>query len=155
MNRLTPITPNPRRSAATRGGLALVELVAVLVVLAAIALVAVPRLGRAETVDLGASARGDLAVLRNAIELYAADHGGAYPPLEGFEAALTGPAGGQGPYLQGIPGPDAGSTEATGLPRIAAFPAPGPAAAGPSAPPAVWFYDEQSGRIRPNPAAPR
>jgi len=136
----------------------MVELAVVLVLLAAIALVAVPRLGRAETGDPGASVRGDLAVLRNAIELYAADHAGAYPPLKGFEAALTGSADGQGPYLQGIPHPAPGSTTAAGTPRVAAFPIPGPAAAtaaGPTHRPAIWFYDERSGRIQPNAAALR
>ena len=154
-----PMMKTPPPSPARRAGLALAEGVVVLVVLAAVALVAVPRLSQADTRDPGASARGDLAVLRNAIELYAADHGGAYPPLEGFETALTRPVDGHGPYLQGIPGPgfrsDSAGTEIAQSPQLAAFPGP---AAGPAQTPdsaVVWLYDEQTGRIQPNVAALR
>lgn len=142
-----------RRPAATRSGLALVELVVLLVVFAAIAVVAVPRLGRAEADPLGASVRGDLAVLRNAIELYAADHSGAYPPLKGFEAALTRPLNGQGPYLQAVPGLAAQNPEAAAAPRVSSF-ASAHATPG-STFDIAWFYDEKTGRIRHNTSAGR
>ena len=107
--------------------------------------------------------RGDLAVLRNAIELYAADHGGAYPPLEGFETALTRRSvDGHGPYLQGIPGPgfrsdseSSGSTGSARSPRLAVFPGPAADLAAAPGPAVAWLYDEQTGRIQPNVAALR
>ena len=155
----SPTTSTARRFTAARRGLALTELVVVLVVLATVALVAVPRLSQADTTDSETAVRGDLAVLRNAIELYAADHDGAYPPLDGFTAALTGSVDGHGPYLQAIPGPGFPSDSAVdggpSSPRLAAFPGPATRLAEAPGPAIAWMYDEQSGRIQPNVAALR
>ncbi len=153
------MTPSPlpavphRPRTATRSGLALVELAVILVVLAVIAVVAVPRLGRAQADPLNATVRGDLAVLRNAIELYAADHDGAYPPIQDFETVLTQPLNGQGPYLQAVPGLGDRSPRAQDAPRVAPFASPHtPSDASPTV---AWFYDERTGRIQPNIAAGR
>lgn len=138
-----------RTTTPARRGLAITELVVALVVLAAIAALAVPRLVRAESHDPAASVRGDLAVLRNAIELYAADHDGSYPPLEGFEAALTRAHNGQGPYLQVIPTPRRDDTSPARTPRIAGFPVAGPQNSV-SIIDADWLYDPQTGQVRAN-----
>jgi prepilin-type N-terminal cleavage/methylation domain-containing protein len=57
----------------------LVELVIVIVIIGVIAAIAIPRLSRGATGADESGLRGDLAVLRNAIELYASEHSGAYP----------------------------------------------------------------------------
>lgn len=67
----------------------LVELVIVVVILGIIGAIAIPRMSRGAA---GASDSGlvsDLAVLRNAIELYAAEHNGAYPTASDFAAQMT------------------------------------------------------------------
>ncbi|MEE9294760.1 MAG: prepilin-type N-terminal cleavage/methylation domain-containing protein [Phycisphaerae bacterium] len=63
----------------SKPGFSLVELVIVIVIIGIIAAIAVPRISRGAA-GAGASAlRGDLYVLRNAIDLFAAEHMGAYP----------------------------------------------------------------------------
>lgn len=57
----------------------LVELVIVIVIIGVIAAIAIPRLSRGATGADESGLRGDLAVLRNAIELYASEHSGDYP----------------------------------------------------------------------------
>jgi len=73
----------------TRRAFSLVELVIVIVILGIIGAIAVPRM------SAGASGAGessfvtDLAALRNAIELYAAEHGGEYPTEAAIVDQLT------------------------------------------------------------------
>ncbi len=70
----------------------MVELVIVIVIIGVIAAVAVPRISRgAKGADL-AALRASLAGLRNAIDMYAAEHGGAFPTgadQAAIEAVLT------------------------------------------------------------------
>lgn len=61
-----------------RRALSLVEIIVALVVLGLVAVIAVPRLSRAQSLDPGAELRADLRVLRCAIEAYYQDHG-VYP----------------------------------------------------------------------------
>ncbi len=67
-----------RKQTAT-GGFSLVELVIVVVIMGIIAAIAIPRLSRGARTAGASALRGDLATLRNAIELYAAEHDGNYP----------------------------------------------------------------------------
>jgi len=60
-------------------GFSLVELVIVVMILGILASMAVPRLSRGATGADEVALRGNLRVLRDAILLYAAEHGGAYP----------------------------------------------------------------------------
>ncbi|NOS99480.1 MAG: prepilin-type N-terminal cleavage/methylation domain-containing protein, partial [Phycisphaerales bacterium] len=70
-------------------GFSLVELVIVIVIIGVIAAIAVPRISRGAA-GAGASAlRGDLHVLRNALDMYSAEHGSTYPAILTFEAQLT------------------------------------------------------------------
>lgn len=110
-----------------RKAFSLVELVIVVVIIGVIAAIAVPRISRG-AVGAGESAlRGSLAALRNAIDMYAAEHGGTFPAgADGLETTLirqltektdvNGAAGGNfGPYLRrGFPpcpvGPRTGDT---------------------------------------------
>lgn len=111
----TPMILNPKRLRANRA-FTLIELVIVIVIIGVIAAIAVPRMSRGAK---GASEGGltaDLAVMRNAIELYKAEHGGTPPTLANFVAQMTqysdvngGTSGTKdathiyGPYLREIP----------------------------------------------------
>lgn len=106
----------------------LVELVIVVVIIGVIAAIAVPRISRGARGAGESALRGDLAALRNAIDLYAAEHGGTFPAVATFDAQLTtftDDAGGTsatkdatykyGPYLRAVPGlPVAGAGAITG-----------------------------------------
>ena len=64
-----------------RSGFSLVELVIVVVIIGIIAAVAVPRISRGAKGATDSAVTGDLAALRNAIDLYASEHNGAFPGL--------------------------------------------------------------------------
>jgi prepilin-type N-terminal cleavage/methylation domain-containing protein len=57
----------------------LVELVIVIVIIGIIAAIAVPRIGRGAKGATDAAVRASLTTLRNAIDLYAAEHNGKFP----------------------------------------------------------------------------
>ena len=135
-------------------GFSLVELVIVIVIIGVIAAIAVPRLSRGAKGARDASLRGSLAVMRNAIDLFSAEHGGNFPTVGAFEAELTtySDEGGAtsptkvgnfifGPYLKAIPGlpiPGAGAgAGAIGDTGVAAA-----AGAG-----VGWIYDATAGDI--------
>ena len=66
-----------------RSGFSLVELVIVIVIIGIIAAIAIPRVGRGAKSASESALAQDLAVLRNAIELYASEHNGDYPGAKG------------------------------------------------------------------------
>ena len=70
-------------------GFSLLELVVVVVIIGIIAAVAIPRMSRGSAGAADAALSGNLAVLRNAIDLYAAEHDGAFPTAANIEDALT------------------------------------------------------------------
>src|SRR3954453_19452292 len=70
-------------------GFSLIELVIVVVIIGIIAAIAIPRLSRGSAGAADSALLGNLAVLRNAIDLYATEHGGTYPALATFDAQLT------------------------------------------------------------------
>lgn len=97
-------------------GFSLVELVIVVVIVGLLAAIAIPRFSRGAAGASDSALSGDLAVLRNAIEMYAAEHNGTYPLASAFEAQLTqfsaldgttsaakDPAFPFGPYLHAVP----------------------------------------------------
>ena len=61
------------------GAFSLVELVIVVVIIGVIAAIAVPRISRGAKGAGDSALRGSLAGLRNAIDMYAAEHGGSFP----------------------------------------------------------------------------
>jgi prepilin-type N-terminal cleavage/methylation domain-containing protein len=67
----------------------LVELVIVVVILGIIAAIAIPRMSRGAQGAVESRLRSDLAVLRSAINLYAAEHNGTFPAAATFGAQLT------------------------------------------------------------------
>lgn len=109
----------------------LVELVIVVVIIGVIAAIAVPRISRGAKGAGESALRGDLASLRNSIDMYAAEHNGAWAGDDGLAPTLVSQltkktnAGGDvgvvvgthiyGPYLRrGFPpapvGPNVGAT---------------------------------------------
>ena len=99
-----------------RKGFSLLEVVIVVAILAILAAIGIPRMSRGSRGAADSALRGDLAVLRNAIDLYAAEHQGAYPTVDDFVVQLTAytdAAGNDnatkaspyiyGPYLRAIP----------------------------------------------------
>lgn len=135
-------------------GFSLVELVIVIVIIGVIAAIAVPRISRGAAGAGAAALRADLYVLRNAIDLYAAEHGNAYPTVAGFEAQLTtytdDTAAGSpqaakdathfyGPYLVAVPMLKVGEGPAHGK---------GSNSLGPASVAGVgWVYEETTGKI--------
>jgi len=73
----------------TRRAFSLIELVIVVVIIGIIGAIAIPRMSRGAAGAADSSLIADLAVLRNAVDLYHTEHQGTYPPLASFEAQLT------------------------------------------------------------------
>ena len=134
-----------------RGGFSLIELVIVVVIIGIIGAIAIPRLSRGAEGASDSALAGDLAVMRNAIDLYATEHGGDYPTLAAFEAQLTdySDANGAtnasktttyiyGPYIRKIPNLKVGTEKGSNTLG---------AAAGLGV---AWVYDDTTGTITAN-----
>ena len=135
-------------------GFSLVELVIVIVIIAVISAIAIPRLTRGASNAGSAALKGDLAVLRNAIEQYRAEHEGKLPTVDNFSDQMTkfsNLAGDTfatsantssgiiyGPYLQGIPALPVGAEK--GSTTVASAAASG----------VGWIYNDTTGAIKPN-----
>ena len=76
----------------------LVELVIVIVIIGVIAAIAVPRISRGAKGAADSALKGDLAAMRNSIDLYAAEHAGAFPAITNNLQALTGYTEDDGTY---------------------------------------------------------
>jgi type II secretory pathway pseudopilin PulG len=136
-----------------RRGLAfsLLEMVFVVAIVAILAAVALPRISRGARGAADTSLTEDLRLLRGAIDLYAAEHGGSFPQWNKFADQLTTStdADGQtrggrdathiwGPYLRAVPPLPVGANKGkTSVKKTDA------ANVG-------WIYDETSGEIRAN-----
>jgi prepilin-type N-terminal cleavage/methylation domain-containing protein len=142
----------------TRKGFSLIELVIVVVIIGIIAAIAIPRLSRGSAGAADSALSGNLAVLRNAIDLYATEHGGTYPTLADFANQLTqytDATGGTsttksathiyGPYLRKVPPLPVGPTNYKGSNTVVDGSAgtPGTVAGG-------WFYNQNTGDVRAN-----
>ena len=135
-------------------GFSLLELVVVVVIIGIIAAVAIPRMSRGSAGAADAALSGNLAVLRNAIDLYAAEHSGAFPTAALVTTALTqytDSAGAvsatrdtthiYGPYLRKVPPLPVGAAKGnTGM----------AAAAGDGV---GWIYNATTGDIQSNTTA--
>jgi len=137
----------------TRGrAFSLIELVIVIVIIGIIGAIAIPRMSRGAAGAADGALTADIARLRSAVDLYQAEHGGAYPDLVGNQGtALTqytddqgaivtvkDPTHIYGPYLRTIPplpvGVDKGKVS-----FIATY------AAGNG-----WVYDKTAGTVNAN-----
>ena len=145
-----------RRPAAWRlqPGFSLIEVVMVVVILAAIAAIAIPRLSRGSQGSIEAATARDVQVLQKAIDLYAAEHNGAFPNSAMVADQLTqytDSAGAMsqnktppyvyGPYLRKVPpvpsGPNKGSRNISTTAGVGVG----------------WIYDPTEGTITPNTTA--
>lgn len=143
-----------------KSGFSLIELVIVIVILAVISAIALPRISRgAKGADESALGQ-NLAVLRSAIEMYSAEHGGTFPGTDeatfiaaltqysdkaGTTAAAKDPANGiiYGPYLLKVPPLTVGGNTGASSVTVAAT---GPAAGGTTG----WVYNYNTGQIIAN-----
>jgi len=136
-------------------GFSLIELVIVVVIIGIIAAIAIPRMSRGSAGAADSALLGDLAVLRNAIDLYHTEHVGAYPTAGAIVNQLTqytDPNGDAqaakdsthiyGPYLRSVPPLPVGTLKGkTGI--TTTTPAGTDTTAG-------WLYDATSGDIVAN-----
>lgn len=104
-------------SAGIRRGFSLIELVIVIVIIGIIAAIAIPRMSRGSQGAAESSLRANLAVMRNAIELFITEHEGVLPSTTGATFAdqmtkntdISGNVGTTagthiyGPYMREIP----------------------------------------------------
>ena len=132
-------------------GFSLLELVIVVVIVGIIAAIAIPRMSRGSAGAADAALSGDLAVLRNAIDMYAAEHNGNFPSARDIEEQLleyTDSDGNTrstpnethiyGPYLRKIPPLPVGSHKGCTQIRTSSNNNTG------------WIYDPDTGEIHAN-----
>lgn len=99
-----------------RLGFSLLEVVIVVAILAILAAIGIPRMSRGSRGAGDSALKSNLSLMRNAIDLYSAEHNGDYPAVSSFANQLTqftNASGGTnatkdsthiyGPYLRSIP----------------------------------------------------
>jgi len=139
------------RRSTTRSGFSLLEVVIVVAIIAILAAIGIPRMSRGSKGANDAALQGDLAVLRNAIDLFSAEHGGSFPTAGAIVDELTqytdvsGAVSASktnthiyGPYLRSVPPLPVGTRK--GSTDIAAADAAG----------IGWIYTAATGDIRAN-----
>jgi type II secretory pathway pseudopilin PulG len=127
----------------------------VVVILALIAAVAIPRLTRGTQASMEAALARDVQILQKAIDLYAAEHNGAFPNSAMIAEQLTqytdsrgvmsqskSPPHTFGPYLRKVPPVPAGPNKGSSNISTAAGNGVG------------WIYDPTEGTITPNNTPP-
>lgn len=147
----------PRSNRGTNG-FTLIELVVVVVIVGILAAIAIPRMSRGASGAADSAVSGNLAVLRNAIDLYATEHGGTYPALATLEAQLTTytDASGTtsatktatayfGPYLRKIPPLTVGPTGYKNTVTVVDGSTGSPGASA-----GAWFYNATTGEVKAN-----
>ena len=143
-----------------RRGFSLIELVIVVVIIGILAAIAIPRLSRGAAGASDSAVSGNLAVLRNALDLYSTEHGGTYPALATFDTQLTQytDAAGvvsatktataiYGPYLRKVPTLPVGGTGYKGAITVVDG-----STGTPGTSPGGWFYNASTGDVRANTA---
>jgi general secretion pathway protein G len=135
-------------------GFTLLEMMLVVVIIALIAAIAIPKFSRGAAGANDSAVAANLAVLRNAVDMFQAEHGNAYPAIATFTAQLTqftdasGAASATkdathiyGPYLRSIPALPVGA--AKGSSGVAAAAGTG----------VGWIFNVTTGAIQTNTTA--
>ena len=143
-----PAGPEGRRTA-----FSMLELVIVIVILGIVAAIAVPRLSRGSEGAAEAALEQDLSILRNALELYRAEHAGSLPDEANIIPSLVIHSNHDGTAFHSEKG-----GEFIYGPYIRLYPPPLPVGrrkgyrtiAGPDATGVGWIYDKASGTITAN-----
>jgi len=147
------------RTPAKERAFSLVELVIVIVIIGVIAAIAVPRISRGAKGAGDAALRASLAGLRNAIDMYAAEHGGTFPAgadQAAVEAKLKGKTDSQGnagtefgPYLRsGFPPLSVCATKGSStILLVTGDPAPDATTVGTGQ---GWIYSTDTGKVVAN-----
>lgn len=161
---IVPTRPAPRRcrthaarprAKGRAGGFSMIEVVLVIVILGVVAAIAIPRLSRGSQGTADTALARDLQLLQKAIDLYAAEHNGAFPQPTTIASQLTqytdsagavsagnAPPFNFGPYVRKIPavptGPNKGNTGIAGSPGGGVG----------------WIYDSIEGTISVNNTPP-
>ena len=140
-----------------RRGFSLLELVIVVVIIGILAGIAIPRMSRGSAGAVDSALVGDLAVMRNAIDLFAAEHEGKLPTLAKIQSQLTqytdstitnDPVAARdtthtfGPYVRLVPKLPVGINK--GKDTFTGTAPPGTDTA------AGWYYDQSTGVIKAN-----
>jgi len=87
--------------AGTRRGFTLIELMIVIAIIAILAAILIPNFIHARAESLAAACEGNEKQIATAMEEYAVDNGGVYPPAGAVTVASFGGAG--NPYLSAAP----------------------------------------------------
>jgi type II secretory pathway pseudopilin PulG len=134
-------------------------LVVVVVIIGIIAAIAIPKMSKGAQGAADSALTGDLALLRQAVDMYTNEHGGALPSATTIATQLTQYSNSDGsktsttkdttvnqivfgPYLRAIPPMPVGSATykaQTTIGLSSATPAP------------AWYYDNVAGTITANP----
>ena len=135
-------------------GFSLLEVVIVVAIIAILAAIGIPRMSRGAKGASDSALVGDLATLRNAIDLYATEHNGTFPTEAAINTQLTqytSDAGAvnatktttyiYGPYLRSVPPLPVGAKK--GNTKIANA----------DANDVAWIYDDAEGTIKANTTA--
>ena len=121
-------------------GFTLIELVVVIMILGILAAVAAPKLFNTSGNATDNGIRHTLSIVRDAIELYSAENGGALPGADGLEATFKTDLT---PYIRGIfPKCTAGALNSNVKMTVIAAPI-----AGVAAPVEGWHYCNQTGEF--------
>jgi len=140
-----------RHTGTKRDGFSLLEVVIVVAIIAILAAIGIPRMSRGSKGATESALSGNLAVLRNAIDLYAAEHAGTFPTEANINTQLaqyTDVSGGvsetkttthiYGPYVRSIPPLPVGAKKGGAV--IAAV----------DGNDVGWIYDDADGTVKAN-----
>lgn len=138
-----------------RRAFSLIELVIVIVIIGIIGAIAIPRMSRGAAGAADSSLTANLAVLRNAIDLYHTEHGSTFPTGADYEAQLLGYTDEFGatsasrtnthvfgPYLRGIPPLPVGTNKGKTTFVVGGLPGSDPSGG--------WHYDPATGVVVAN-----